>query len=271
MVSIFTYRDERKLFAIGAGVLIATLVALLQIQTARTGKPNPITITAVTVLAAGQTVFSGISSAIASAAGGIASIPHLWQENARLRAQTQELSGENTRLREALANLTDERSIERVASSHPQGIVANTIGYDPESLSRTITLDRGSFAGITLDRGVVSDSGIVGRIIQATPFVSTVLLITDSASKVPAVVQRGHWWGIATGANDHVYLQYISQDAPLRLGDRVVTGEGLSFHAGMPIGRISKIFRSEGALYQTALLEPATPLGRLGHALVLTK
>ena len=49
----------------------------------------------------------------------------------------------------------------------------------------------------------------------------------------------------------------------------VVTGAGRSFRAGLVIGRISAIDHPEGALYQTALVEPAVAFGRIAHVVVV--
>jgi cell shape-determining protein MreC len=104
------------------------------------------------------------------------------------------------------------------------------------------------------------------------PISSKVLLVIDAASKLPAVVQRGRWWAIAVGTQTRIKLQYISQDAKLRRGDVVVTGEGRSFHAGTPIGRIAQISPpNAGALDQTAVVEPAVSFGSLSRVLVLAK
>ena len=142
------------------------------------------------------------------------------------------------------------------------------IGYDPENLSRVVTVDRGKFAGIKRDYGVITDEGVVGRVIDVQPFTSSVLLVTDPASKLPAVVQRGRWWGIATGTNTSIAMQYVSQDAKLKLGDYIVTGKGRSFRAGLPVGRIVRIDHPEGALYQTAVVTPAVAFGRLQSVVV---
>jgi cell shape-determining protein MreC len=67
-----------------------------------------------------------------------------------------------------------------------------------------------------------------------------------------------------------VKLQYVSQDAKLKIGDRVVTGEGRSFSAGVLIGTIKQIEPvSAGALDQTAIVQPAADLTALSRVLVL--
>jgi cell shape-determining protein MreC len=69
-----------------------------------------------------------------------------------------------------------------------------------------------------------------------------------------------------------VKVQYLSQDAHLKIGDRIVTGEGRSFHAGILVGTISRIEpMPAGALDQSAIIEPAVSFGSLDHVLVLPK
>jgi len=271
VVSIFTYRDERKLFAVIGTVIVAALIALIQLDALRSGKPSAIS---VGVDSAALFLQSAVTTAIGVAGDAgetLADIPRLYVENQRLIERNRTLTAQNARLREALSRLPDALALQRAAVREPTAITATTIGYDPESQSRVVTIDRGTRAGIRREDGVIGADGIVGRVIEADPFTSKVLLIVDGSSKVPAVVQRGRWWGIATGTSSRIQLQYVSQDARLRVGDVVVTGEGRSFRAGLIIGRIREIYHTEGALYQTALVEPAVTFGRLGRVLVVPR
>jgi len=119
---------------------------------------------------------------------------------------------------------------------------------------------------------VIDSAGEIGRIIEVDPLSSRVLLLSDPTSRLPALVQRGRWWAIAVGTQQHVKLRFISQDAVLRVGDLVVTGEGRSFHAGIPIGRIRTVdAMNAGALDQSAIVDPAANLGALTRVLVVRK
>jgi rod shape-determining protein MreC len=132
-------------------------------------------------------------------------------------------------------------------------------------------IDRGSVAGIAEDGGVINSDGAVGRIVAVTPLFSTVQLLTDPASKIPALVQRGRWWGIVAGNGSRLEMRFIAQDAKLRVGDRIVTAQGRSFPAGIALGTIRSIGRPEGGLYQTAIVDPTVAFGRLGVVLVLSR
>jgi rod shape-determining protein MreC len=272
VVSIATYRDERGLFAVIGVVIIAALLALLQIDFARQGRPSPITATVTTISTYAQLLVATVTNGLRDSFAAVINTPQLARENTRLRAADQRLRSENRILTEALARVPAERNVALAQLQHPAGIPATVIGYDPEATQRIITIDRGAHDRIARDDGVVTADGAVGRVIEVAPISSKVLLIVDAASKLPAVVQHGRWWSIAVGTQTHLKLQYVSQDAKLRLGDIVVTGEGRSFHAGTPIGRISAIAPANaGALDQSAIVEPAVAFGSLSRVLVLAK
>lgn len=268
-VEIFTYRDERRLFALISIIIVAAALALLQINAQRTGTVSPIA----TVL---SSVFGFAQNAVSATVGGAraigttaVSLPGLQGENARLRARNQRLIEENARLHELAAAYAAESDVRPVVNLF-QGVEARVIGFPPENESRAVTIDEGSHAGIRRDDGVVAADGLVGRIVAVTPFSSTVLLATDYTSRIPAVVQRGRWWGIARGNLGSVIVEYIPQDAPLRVGDVVVSGEGRSFHSGVPIGTVTAIERGDATLYQTAVLKTSVDLGALDRVVVVT-
>jgi len=271
VVSIFTYRDERKLLAVIGTVIIAAVIALVQLDAAKSGRTSPIAGAVTSVAFIVQSVVAEFGNGLRGAADALASAPRLYASNRDVTAANRELRSENARLREALASAPATDASAKLAAATPHGVSANVIGYDPENLSRVVTVDRGADAGLRRDDGVISDEGVVGRVVEVQPFSSSVLLITDAASKVPAIVQRGRWWGIATGTNARIALQYVSQDAKLKIGDYVVTGRGRSFGAGLPLGRILRVDHPEGALYQTAIVEPAVSFGRLHQVVVVSR
>jgi len=249
--------------------VLAASIALVQLSAARSGRPSVVAVAASTVLGAMQSAIAATAGGVRGAVETVTGLPGLRESNARLQKRNHELAAENASLREALALQPELAALAGAKTRYPGAVEASAIGYDPENQTRSVTLDRGTRAGIAIDAGVLTDDGVVGRIVEATPLTSTVLLLIDPASKIPAVAQRGRWWGIATGTGTRVRLQYVSQDARLLAGDLIVTGAGRSFRAGVPLGRVVAVDHREGALYQTALVEPAVELGRVAHVLVL--
>jgi len=187
-----------------------------------------------------------------------------------LRAENERLREENARLHQLAVEYAAQTSVRPVVDLYG-GVEASVIGFPPENDSRSITIDKGANAGIARDDGVVAPGGAVGRIASVGPLSSTVLLLTDYTSRIPAVVRRGRWWGIARGNLTSVRVEYVPEDAPMRVGDVIVTGEGRSFHAGVPIGTVVSIERGDATLYQTAVVKPAVDLGALDRVVVVKR
>ena len=256
------------MFALIAIIIIAALLALVQIGAERAGSESPITTAGTSVLSFVQTAATTMVTGVRSFAGSMLALPQLNRDNGDLRAENARLTQENARLRELAAAYAAESAVRPVVDLY-RGTEARVIGFPPENETRSITIDKGSAAGVHRDDGVLAAGGAIGRVDSVGPFSSTVEFITDYTSRIPAVVRRGRWWGIARGNLTSVRVEYVPEDAPMRVGDVVVTGEGRSFHAGVPIGTVTAIERGDTTLYQTAIVKPAVDLGALDRVVVV--
>jgi rod shape-determining protein MreC len=252
-------------------IIVAALVALVQMNAMRTGGESPITTVGLSLGSFIETAVSATVSGVRGAGTAVISLPQLERNNAALRDENARLAKENVQLNELNAAYAADTGIRPIVDTNPKGIEARVVGFPPENESRTVTIDRGSSSGIHKDDGVLAAGGVVGRIESVTPFASKVVLITDYTSRLPAVTRRGRWWGIARGNIGSVRVEYIPQDAPLKIGDVIVTGEGRSFHSGVPLGTIAQIERGDATLYQTAILKPAANIGALDRVVVVPK
>jgi len=272
VVPIFTYRDERKLFAVIGAIIAAALIALVQLEFARQGRPSPLSSGVTTAYAYLEFALGATIGGLRDGFAYLREMPRLERDNAQLTRENAKLQAENTTLRETVARVPSQTAVENAAALYPSGINARVVGFDPENKQQIITVDKGARSGVSLDDGVVNVDGVVGRVIESDPLTSKVLLITDYTSNLPAILQNGRWWGIATGTLTRVNLHYVSQDAKLHAGDAVVTGEGRSFHAGLLIGHVATVTpMPAGALDQQAIVQPAVAFGRLDRVVILPK
>jgi rod shape-determining protein MreC len=246
------------------------LLALVQISAQRSGAESPISVVGMSCASFVENAVTSIGSAIHSGANGILSIPQLEHNNTALTEQNKTLTEENAQLHELAATYAAEVSVRPTVEFY-NGIEARVVGFPPENDERAVTVDRGSNAGIHKDDGVLTAEGVVGRVSSVTPVSSTIVLVTDYTSRLPAIVRRGRWWGIARGNLASIRVEFIPQDAPLKIGDVVVTGEGRSFRSGIPIGTVTHIERGDSTLYQTAVLKPAVDLGALDRVVIVAK
>jgi rod shape-determining protein MreC len=200
------------------------------------------------------------------------SLQHVADDNRRLRQEMEWLRGENHQLREAAAatqRLTFLLQFKEQAL--PSMVAAQVIGRDSSNRYQSMILNKGESDGVQKDMGVVTPAGVVGRIVKTTGATSVVLLVTDPNNAIAGLIQRTRDEGIVEGTpQGRAKLKYIPMLSAVKEGDHVVTS-GLvgGFPRGLAIGTITAIDREEGALFQTAQLEPEVDVNRVEEVLVI--
>jgi rod shape-determining protein MreC len=108
----------------------------------------------------------------------------------------------------------------------------------------TITIDRGRRDGIEKDAAVIGAGGaLVGRVVQANLWTSTVQLLTDPLSGVGARLAQSRATGLVAGNGDApLRLNYISTRAAVSIGETVVTsGEDGIYPPDLLIGTVTLV------------------------------
>ena len=119
----------------------------------------------------------------------------------------------------------------------------------PMVAARIVTESRGPFANtrlanvgeekaIKVGNPVMSENGLVGRVIGVANGASRILLLTDVASRTPVMIDRTNARAILTGdGGPNPRLEYLRGREPVREGDRVLTsGDGGVVPRGLPVG-----------------------------------
>ena len=194
-------------------------------------------------------------------------------ENQTLRQEVARLQQENARLREMAAASTRLRDLlelkERLSYAT---ISAHVVGRDPSNWYRSIVINKGARDGLAVDMGVVTPSGIVGRLVKVYDRFAIVLLMIDPNNAVTGLVQRTRDEGIVEGTERGLArIKYLPLLSTVKVGDRVVTsGLAGGFPRGLPIGTITKIERREAELFLSAEIVPDSDFAKLEDVLVVT-
>ncbi len=194
------------------------------------------------------------------------------QENSRLKDEIKQLNsslisaGEALRENERLARLIDLRKTVREAT-----VAAMVIGEDVTPWFRSLTIDRGSESGIREGMPVLAADGVVGQTIKVTANSSRVLLLTDHASGIAAVIQRSRARGVVKGRGDNLCsLEFAMRGEDVQVGDQVVSsGIGGVFAKGLPVGEITMVKKGEYGIFQTVTIRPAVRIAHLEEVLVV--
>lgn len=148
-------------------------------------------------------------------------------------------------------------------------IGARVIGTSPGTASLTIELDRGERDGIRRNMGVITPDGVIGKVIEAYPNTSQVLLLTDKDSGVGAMLADSRIQSPVGGLGEPLLsMKYVPNDDTVNLGDRVITsGMDRIFPRDLPVGTIAEI--KPGNPFKQIRIKPAANLERLEEVLVL--
>jgi rod shape-determining protein MreC len=199
--------------------------------------------------------FASVVNDVRGVGGADAEAERLRKENAELRSQlrTSDLARARANDLDKLLGLAG-RGQYRVL---PARVVA--VGTE-QGFEWTATIDAGTGDGIKLDMTVVNGDGLVGRVKRVGPMTSTILLAVDPTSSVGARLEGSLQIGVVTGRGKRAMdLQLLDPQTQVRKGDRLVTlgSQGSTpFVPGVPIGEVTNLKQTPGALTRTATVTP---------------
>lgn len=216
-------------------------------------------------------------------AGGVATIDRLRRERTTIRSQEREIAALRDRVRELeAANAAKvgarlevdllSKSLRYEPPPDAELVTMDVVHVDHRSLRRTaiLHLPRRQRDEDWTRRPVTTADGLLGRIISAGGDYARVLLVTDRASSVGAMVERTRRQGIVRGTESAgtLSLVFLPLSVDVRPGDRVITAgiDGV-FPRGIPIGTIASV-AAGGDLFHEILVVPSVDLGSLSHAFV---
>ncbi|WP_086735406.1 rod shape-determining protein MreC [Erythrobacter colymbi] len=157
-------------------------------------------------------------------------------EIARIRlAEAEAVKAENARLK-GLLGLRD-------GESKPLA-VARLVGSTATSGRRLAYIGAGSTSGVQPGMPVLSERGVIGRVLETGRNSARVLLLTDSESVLPVRRAKDNVIAFAEGRGDGLLrIRLVNLGVnPLKVGDMMVTsGAGGYYRPGVAVAVIAKI------------------------------
>ena len=178
---------------------------------------------------------------IATVFDNFQSYASLYEQNQRLRDELQQMKSWKEaalQLEQKNARLLDLNQVRLDPMlTHVTGVVLADSG---SPFRQSVLLNVGARDGIRDGWATMDGIGLVGRISGVGERTSRVILLTDSNSRIPVVVQPSGQKAILSGDNSMVppldFLEHADQIQP---GDRVITsGDGEVFPAGLLVGSV---------------------------------
>ncbi|MEM8930834.1 MAG: rod shape-determining protein MreC [Acidobacteriota bacterium] len=262
-----------------AALLVAHLV-LLSRQPATAGSPVESWLLGLLgpVARAGSATVEGADQF----AGSLRSAGQLREENTRLREQVETMRQTLVRLQGVEEEL---QRLSRLTTYTPAtsglNFVADVVFADTRAGLRTLVIHTGG-SQARVNQTVVTDQGLVGRVVAASGRYAKVLPVTDPVSSVSAMIRRTRRQGLVHGAGidprgdgSRLLLDNVPRRSDVRVGD-VVLSAGLDgvYPRGLKIGVVDHVESSPEALGDLFLhieLAPAVDFGLLDQVYVMAQ
>ena len=169
-------------------------------------------------------------------------IPNIFQlerENKQLRETNNTLSNEVSQLKESkLENIRLTGMLEFKQRNNYRMVTAKIVGKTLIQTRNNITLNVGEKDSVKTGMPVITDRGLVGKIVATSANYSIAQILLNKDLKISAKDQRSRVDGILSWDGENkLQLKNVSKSSDVLVGDVVITSEYSNhFPAGIPIG-----------------------------------
>jgi len=258
--------------SLAAGILVLIALALLVLSLS--GFLNSIRGMALTPVAAVQGWIAIRFTTLRNLLAAPSDVAILRQQNAELQAEVAQLQREVIALREQAAEAEILGALLNYARSNPESryLATNVIGRDVSPYLRSVWIGSGTDAGIARGMPVVTERGLVGRVVEAFPTAARVQLITDPQSAVNVRLQDSRADGVTIAQpNGELWMDQVNQGVEITPGELVLTsGLGGGYPPDITVGQVASVRARDYELFQQAVLQPGVNFEDLEIVLVIT-
>jgi rod shape-determining protein MreC len=200
----------------------------------------------------------------------------------RTRNQIEKLEAENANLKQRLINRKNadaqlkqlKRILDLAGTAGFKVVNAKVISNgSSQSFSQTITIDSGTNAGIKKNMTVLSQYGIAGVVKDVYPSSALIQLASDPSFRIGARIAGSQQIGILTGRGTRsASLQLLDNSTTVKVGDVLLSRGSIAnrpYVPGVPLGYVSSVDNSAGAVAQTATVRYYTNFSTLGVVAVV--
>lgn len=182
--------------------------------------------------------------------------------------QGEEASRENEQLRDLLGLQARRRDFVFEAAKVTARSTANW--------ESTLTLSKGSAAGVEAGDCVVTQTGVLVGVVAETGLNwCTVSTVINTETEIGGIVTRTYSAGVLEGDfslmnEGKLKLNYLPEGAQLVTGDEVLTsGRGEVFPSGLEVGRVEGVFTDPSGQTRYAVVNPSVALDSLIEVFVI--
>ena len=226
-----------------------------------------------------QKGISYVGRFMSDVSGNFETLEDVKKENKELQSKVDELTIDNTRLRQEQYELERLRELYKLDQNYSdyEKIGAHVIANNGSNWFNDFTIDKGSNDGVQVNSNVLAGSGLAGIVTEVGPDYARVRSIIDDSSNISAMmlstsdtcVVRGDLELMADGRIR--FEKLANNENEIEVGEQVVTSHVSNrFLQGLFIGYVSEIEVDANNLTRSGYITPAVDFSNLQEVLVIT-
>ncbi|MCY7361980.1 MAG: rod shape-determining protein MreC [Ignavibacteria bacterium] len=218
-----------------------------------------------------RAVAVGFVGAIQSGFSAVPNVFEIQKENEFLREKNIEMSNEVSALKEAKLENLRLRKILNLKEKNISGvIIAKIINKSLIQARNTITLNVGETDSVKINMPVITDDGLVGRIVSTSKNYSIAQILYNRSLSITVKGQRSRVDGILNfDGSGNLVINNVPKSADVKAGDIFITSEYSNFFpAGIPVGTVVEEGNLDN-LFKKIIIRPLVSFTGLEEVFVL--
>lgn len=274
--------NKNIIIALVLGILVVTVLSLSLAKRASGGKSNIVQSVVNDSVAVMDKVISAPVRFVENSIDSARNLLDTYDENQRLKAKIDEYDNavqQNANKDREIKTLKEELKLNETLTDFEK-ITANVISRSPDSWQDVLIIDKGSKDGLENNMAVLSNKGLVGRIIEVNLASAKVELLTsanETSNHFPVRIssKNGESFGLLKNYDEKLEALVVDQvtgSADLKTGDVVQTsGLGGNSPADLPIGEVVEAKTDKFGLDKNVYVKPYAQMYDLSVVTVVAR
>lgn len=241
--------NKNIIIALILGIIVVTMLSLTLAKRTAGGKPSLVQSVVNDSVAIMDKVVSAPIKFVENRAKDVSGLLDTYHENEQLKSQLDTYDNavqQNKNKDREIAALKEELALNETLSDFEK-VTANVISRSPDSWQDILIIDKGSKDGLEDNMAVLSQKGLIGRVIETSLASSKVELLTSSnqtSNHFPVRIssEGGESFGLLNNYDEKsgtLVVDQLTGSAEMKAGDVVQTsGLGGNSPANLPIGTV---------------------------------
>lgn len=274
--------NKNIIIALILGIIVVTMLSLTLAKRSSGDKPNVVQSVVNDSVAIMDRVVSAPIKFVENRVADVQGLLDTYHENERLKEQLDTYDNavqQNKNKDREIKALKEELALNETLSDYEK-VTANVISRSPDSWQDILVIDKGSKDGLEANMAVLSQKGLVGRVIEVSLTSAKVELLTSSnqtSNHFPVRIssEGGESFGLLNNYDEKsgaLIVDQLTGDAQFKAGDVVQTsGLGGNSPADLPIGTVVESKVDSFGLDRNVYVKPYAQMYDISVVTVVTR